>query len=92
MHLTIYSSGTASCISGLKGLEISIDWYATLGRCASRYLTTTIAWAAGVSSLTLFLGLGKYDRGGALCMLNVELSTPDGLLFDSVLHSANAVS
>jgi len=73
VHLTIYSSGTASCISGLKGLEISIDWYATLGRCASRYLTTTIAWAAGVSSLTLFLGLGKYDRGGALCMLSSQL-------------------
>jgi len=73
VHFTIYSSGAASCISGLKGLEISIDWCATLGRCASRYLTTTIAWAAGVSSMTLFLGLGMYDQGGTLCMFGSQL-------------------
>jgi hypothetical protein len=64
VHLIIYSSGTSSCIGQLEGLEISIDWFATVGRWASRYMTTIVGWATGVSSLLLFLGLGMYDRGG----------------------------
>lgn len=65
LHLTILSSGSSSCIDRLKGLEISIDWSASLGRWASRYLITVVSWAAGISAMLLFLGLGIYDRGGA---------------------------
>ncbi|KXN89445.1 GPI inositol-deacylase [Leucoagaricus sp. SymC.cos] len=64
IRLVIYSSGTSSCINQLKGIALSIDLSATLGRWASRYMTTVIGWAAGISSIPLFLGLGAYDRGG----------------------------
>ncbi|KAF9450963.1 GPI-inositol-deacylase [Macrolepiota fuliginosa MF-IS2] len=66
LHLIIISSGISSCISQLQGLEISIDWPASLGRWASRYLITTISWTAGISAMLLFLGLGMYDRGAPM--------------------------
>lgn len=78
LHLIIYSSGNSSCINRLEGLELSIDWSATLGRLASRYLTTLVGWAAGISSIILFLALGTHDRGskfpGFFCVNYCSLS------------------
>lgn len=62
LHFTIYSSQKSSDI--LIGLDITIDWSATFGQWASRYLNTIASWAAGVSALILFNAIGHSDNGG----------------------------
>lgn len=63
VHFNIYSSGLSGCDSDLQGFDISIDWFATLGRWAPRYFTALASWAVGIISLMLFKAWGEYDKG-----------------------------
>ena len=65
LNFTIYSSGESACREEFSAFEISFDWYATLGRCASRYLHTVISWAAGIVSIIVFIAWGREEQGGA---------------------------
>ena len=65
LNFTIYSSGESACREEFSAFEISFDWYATLGRCASRYLHTVITWAAGIVSIIVFIAWGREEQGGA---------------------------
>ena len=65
LNFTIFSSGESTCREEFSTLEISFDWYATLGRCASRYLHTVISWAAGIVSIIIFIAWGREEQGGA---------------------------
>ena len=65
LNFTIYSSGESGCREEFSAFEVSLDWYATLGRCASRYLHTVISWAAGIVSILFFIAWGREEQGGA---------------------------
>ncbi|KAJ7129279.1 PGAP1-like protein-domain-containing protein [Mycena epipterygia] len=64
-RFTIYSSGSLGCKSDLVGLDLSIDWPATLGRWASRYFTVLPTWATGVVAVILFQAWGMSENTGA---------------------------
>ena len=64
LKFTIYSSGESACREEFSTFEVSFDWYATLGRCASRYLHTVVSWAAGIVSILFFIAWGREERGG----------------------------
>jgi glycosylphosphatidylinositol deacylase len=68
LNFTIYSSGELACREEFSAFEISFDWYATLGRCASRYLQTVFSWAAGVVSIIFFIAWGREEKGGACAL------------------------
>lgn len=65
LNFTIYSSGESACREEFSAFEISFDWYATLGRCVSRYLHTIVSWAAGIVSIIVFIAWGREEQGGA---------------------------
>ena len=65
LNFAIYSSGESTCREEFSAFEISLDRYASLGRCASRYLHTVISWAAGIVSIIVFIAWGREEQGGA---------------------------
>lgn len=71
VNFTVYSSGDSVCNEDLKGITISVDWFATLGRWGSRYMTTLVSWAVGVAALVVFFAWEAGDLG---CMTFVHLS------------------
>ncbi|KJA29745.1 hypothetical protein HYPSUDRAFT_60597 [Hypholoma sublateritium FD-334 SS-4] len=74
VNLTIISSADPECRRALAEFRITIDWTATLGRWASRYLHTLVSWAAGVASLVVFFGWAKHDTGAAMPTVGQALS------------------
>jgi len=64
LNFTIYSSGERGCKREFETFDIAIDWSATLGRWASRYINTLVSWAAGVASLVVYTAWSKRDHGG----------------------------
>lgn len=64
LNFTIYSSGERGCKREFETFDVAIDWSATLGRWASRYINTLVSWAAGVASLMVFTAWSKQDHGG----------------------------
>ncbi|KAJ7734040.1 PGAP1-like protein-domain-containing protein [Mycena maculata] len=62
LRFIVYSSGSVGCKSDLMGLDLSIDWSATLGRWASRYFTVLPTWATGVVAVILFQAWGMSER------------------------------
>lgn len=62
VKLKVYSSGESGCQKEFSGFDITIDWFATLGRWSSRYLNSLLSWAAGVASLVVFLGWTQEDN------------------------------
>jgi len=65
LNFTIYSSGERGCKREFETFDIAIDWSATLGRWASRYINTLVSWAAGVASLVVFTAWSQQDREGS---------------------------
>lgn len=63
LNFDIYSSGSTGC-QDLAGLEVQIDFYATLGRWASRYYTTLASWAVGAVALLVFGAWAECDKTG----------------------------
>lgn len=66
LQLSIYSSGRTGCSSDIVAFDITTDWIATLGRCATRYFTALSSWAIAVVSLILFNTLGERPGPGEL--------------------------
>ncbi|KAF8622170.1 hypothetical protein AX15_007285 [Amanita polypyramis BW_CC] len=64
LNFTVYSATRHSC--GPLTLEISIDWSATIGRWASRYPTTIVIWATGITALLMFNAWGIEDNTGVV--------------------------
>ncbi|THV08207.1 GPI-inositol-deacylase [Dendrothele bispora CBS 962.96] len=58
VEFVVYSSGSPGC---LTGIQLSIDWIATIGRWPTRYFTTVASWAVGVVSIILFQVLGATE-------------------------------
>lgn len=61
LNFTIYSSSSSDCRDEFAAFNLVIDWSATLGRWASRYLTTLVAWSAGVAATVVFLAWSQQD-------------------------------
>jgi glycosylphosphatidylinositol deacylase len=61
LNLTVYSSRLADCESGFA-IEISVDWWSTIGRCATRYLAALLSWAIGIVAMLLFGIWGRSDQ------------------------------
>ncbi|CCM00426.1 uncharacterized protein FIBRA_02458 [Fibroporia radiculosa] len=59
-NLTIYSSNEQKC--AVSSIEISIDWWGTLGRWGSRYAQAAVTWGGGVCALLIcsFWGVSPY--------------------------------
>jgi pimeloyl-ACP methyl ester carboxylesterase len=51
-ELWIYSAGTGC--EDVNEFTLTIDWWATIGRVATRYLTTLMSWGVGVVALLMF--------------------------------------
>ncbi|KAK2465990.1 hypothetical protein APHAL10511_001631 [Amanita phalloides] len=60
LHFTVYSAMKQSC--GPLVLEVEIDWSATVGRWVSRYPTTVVIWATGITALLMFNAWGVADK------------------------------
>jgi len=63
LDFVIYSSGSTTCSAELVGFTIQLDWFATLGRWASRYPTTLVSWAVGVVASVVFEAWSLSDKG-----------------------------
>ncbi|KAF8239028.1 PGAP1-domain-containing protein [Tricholoma matsutake] len=74
LDFIIYSSGSTGC-ADLVGFTIELDWFATLGRWGSRYLTTLVSWAVGVVAFVLFEAWGLSDKFHAMPTVHQSLST-----------------
>ncbi|KAG6910148.1 hypothetical protein DXG01_012907 [Tephrocybe rancida] len=70
LEFVVYSSGAVGCTT--LGFTIGIDWSATLGRLASRFPTTLVAWSVGVVAMILFTAWGTADQGA---LLRIGLTT-----------------
>lgn len=63
VDFTIYTSRESQCQKDLIGFDVTIDWIATFGRWASRYLNALVSWSAGVAALIVFLGWNQETDG-----------------------------
>lgn len=68
LDFTIYSSGSIGC--NMPGFSLGVDWPATLGRWAPRYLTALITWSVGIVSVII---CSNFDRGGAVPTVTLAL-------------------
>ena len=73
LNLTIYTDGQGSC--SLSGIEITVDWWATIGRWGGRYGAPTAAWAVGVVALVLYEVARTAEAHGAIPRVIDSLST-----------------
>jgi len=76
-NITIYSSDEAQC--SIAGVEVSLDWWGTLGRWGPRYAQAALAWGVGVCALVLYQAWEASDSATAISpsspyMPSVELS------------------
>jgi GPI inositol-deacylase len=60
VNLDIYSSGEC----GISQLELTVDWWSSLGTWGLRYWTTVCAWAIGVVAITILQAWDAWDEGG----------------------------
>lgn len=81
LNFTIYSSGELGCREEFSGFDISFDWYATLGRWASRYLHAVISWAAGIASVIVFTAWGQEEQGVPMPSIQESLARYSRFLF-----------
>ncbi|KAF8437202.1 PGAP1-like protein-domain-containing protein [Boletus edulis BED1] len=56
LNLTIHSSGHGC--RDVTTVLVSVDWWASMGRMATRYPTTLLSWGVGIVSLLLFHSWG----------------------------------
>ncbi|PPR02655.1 hypothetical protein CVT24_002138 [Panaeolus cyanescens] len=73
VRITLYTVGKSSCRTNLPQLQLRIDWLATLGRCASRYFHSLVAWSAGVVSVVIFLAWKEERQTGFIPSVDVSL-------------------
>ncbi|KAH8094931.1 PGAP1-like protein-domain-containing protein [Cristinia sonorae] len=59
LNFTIHSSG--ECY--IDSLDISIDWWGTIGRWGVRYWSAAGSWAVGVVSLMVWLNWSSHEAG-----------------------------
>ncbi|KAF8806287.1 PGAP1-domain-containing protein [Phlegmacium glaucopus] len=85
LNFTIYSSGESGCSEEFSAFDISFDWYATLGRWASRYLHTLISWAAGIVSIVVFLAWRQEEQGVPMPSVQASLACYGRFLFRYIL-------
>jgi glycosylphosphatidylinositol deacylase len=52
------------CESDILAFDLNVDWWTTIGRCATRYPTTLATWAVGVVALLMFRAWGTCERAG----------------------------
>ncbi|KAJ7228247.1 PGAP1-like protein-domain-containing protein [Mycena pura] len=78
LSFAVYSSGPHGCKPDLVGLDISIDWSATLGRWASRYFTVLPVWATGVVAFIVFQAWGISDAGAPMPTVEQSIATFTG--------------
>lgn len=64
LNLTIYTDGQGSC--ALSGIEITVDWWATIGRWGGRYGAPAATWAVGIVALVLFEAIRMADTRGTV--------------------------
>jgi len=83
LNLTIYSSGSSGC---LTGVDIQIDWWSTFGRWGPRYSMTVLSWAVGVVALILFAAWEAADENSEYCSpsLLIDARTPST---DQICHT-----
>ncbi|KAG2037278.1 PGAP1-domain-containing protein [Suillus americanus] len=60
-ELWIYSAGT-DC-EDVNEFTLTIDWWTTIGRVATRYPTTLISWGVGVVALLMFRAWRESGKG-----------------------------
>ncbi|KAH9482359.1 GPI inositol-deacylase [Psilocybe cubensis] len=87
LNFTIYSSAEPDCRDEFSSFNLDIDWFATMGRWASRYLTTLVAWSAGVATIIIFLAWSQQesDPNGLIPGIGESISLYTRLLFRFLL-------
>ncbi|KAG1891025.1 PGAP1-like protein-domain-containing protein [Suillus subluteus] len=63
-ELWIYSAGTGC--EDVNEFTLTIDWWTTIGRVATRYPTTLISWCVGVVALLMFQAWRESGKGAML--------------------------
>lgn len=61
LDLVFYTSGDAGC--ALNKLQITLDWWSTLGRVGTRYASSAGAWAVGVVAVVVWDALSQIPQG-----------------------------
>jgi GPI inositol-deacylase len=64
LNLTLYTDGGRTC--PLAGVELTVDWWASIGRWGGRYGPPVAAWAVGVVSLILFQSAMTAEATGTM--------------------------
>lgn len=64
LNLTIYTSGEGGCV--LRGLKVTVDWWATIGRWGVRYAAPATGWAVGIVAIILFDAWGTLECSGVM--------------------------
>ncbi|KAG1756758.1 PGAP1-like protein-domain-containing protein [Suillus paluster] len=60
-ELWIYSSGTGC--QDINEFTLTVDWWATIGRIATRYPTALISWSVGVVAFLMFYAWRESGKG-----------------------------
>ncbi|KAF5321343.1 hypothetical protein D9619_000541 [Psilocybe cf. subviscida] len=82
VNFTIITSGEPDCRRELKHVDIGIDWSATLGRWASRYLHTIVSWSAGITGVVIYLAWMQADSdGGTMPSVDESLAKYNSMVF-----------
>ncbi|KDR84062.1 hypothetical protein GALMADRAFT_219892 [Galerina marginata CBS 339.88] len=92
LNFTIYSSGEPDCRNEFKKFDIAIDWTATMGRWASRYLTTLVSWSAGVAATVVFLAWSHHDQVAPVPTIGQSLARYTSALFRYLLPASSIFS
>ncbi|KAJ7682382.1 PGAP1-like protein-domain-containing protein [Mycena polygramma] len=92
LHFSVYSSGSLGCKSEFAGLDLSIDWPATLGRWTSRYFTVLPTWAIGVVAVIVFQAWGTGDSPAPVPTVEQSLAVFIGKPLQRLLLSSVVLS
>lgn len=67
--LTIHSSGECS----VNELELSVDWWATIGRWGTRYGTAAACWAVGIVAILMWDTWRVVEGGGTNFVIPIRM-------------------
>ena len=73
LNLTVYSTGESGC--SVSRLDLTIDWWATIGRWGGRYAAPAVSWAVGVVAILLYDAWRAAETVGTVPSVEASLTT-----------------
>ncbi|EMD40411.1 hypothetical protein CERSUDRAFT_102812 [Gelatoporia subvermispora B] len=89
LDIKLYSTGDTTC--ALERIDISLDWWGTLGRASTRYASSAGAWAVGVVAIIVWDALSR-SKDAATPSVSASLSRFASYLLPRLIPLSFALS